>query len=81
MNGVSEIIPSSEEGYLVPPRQPEKLEEALRRLLQDPGEARRRAENGHRRVKDRFDVRKSVARWEALYLETASESRGGRGKR
>lgn len=81
VNGVSEIIPSSEEGYLVPPRQPEKLEEALRRLLQDPGEARRRAENGHRRVKDRFDVRKSVARWEALYLETASESRGGRGKR
>jgi len=69
VNGIPEILRADRDGYLVPPRQPEKIEEALYAILKNPAEAKARGENGARRVREEFDARKAIGRWEALYLE------------
>lgn len=69
VNGVSEIMSTENEGYKIPARQPEKIEDALLQILRDPGGAAKRAENGYLRVKNHFDVKITIKRWEKLYTE------------
>ena len=71
VGGTPELVVDSETGLLVPPRDPEALAAALRRLLDDPVLAARLGEAGRERVRDRFSVEAMTARLLALYDEVA----------
>jgi glycosyltransferase involved in cell wall biosynthesis len=68
VGGNPEVTVHGETGLLVPPRSPEALAAAMLDMLQDTNRARRMGIAGRRRVERHFDLRRSVARYEELYL-------------
>ncbi len=60
VNGVPEIIEEGKTGVLVPPRNAQALEAAIRNVLRDPAWAARMAQAGKKEVFARFTVRKMV---------------------
>ncbi len=60
VNGVPEIIEDGRTGLLVPPRDPQALETAIRRLLLDPAKAAHMGRAGRTRVAQRFTVEKMI---------------------
>lgn len=68
VGGNPEVVADGETGRLVPPRDPEALAQALLDLWTRPDLCARMGMAGRRRVESEFDVRRMVARYEALYL-------------
>jgi len=64
VGGVPELVKDGETGWLVPPRDPHALAQAIRDALSNPEEARRRAENAYRHLLANFTVEQQVERWE-----------------
>jgi len=60
VNGVPEIIEDGRTGLLVPPRDPQALEAAIRRLLLDPAAAAQMGRAGRAVVAERFTVEKMI---------------------
>src|SRR5207248_935896 len=67
VGGNPEVMVDGVTGLLVPSAAPEKLTEAILRLLGSPEQRRRFGEAGRRRVEEVFDVRRMVREYEALY--------------
>ena len=67
VGGTPEVVSDGETGLLVPPRDPEALAQALRRVLEDPALARRFGEAGRRRVTERFDLAATTRRMLEIY--------------
>ena len=67
VGGTPELVTDGETGLLVPPRDPEALATALRRLLEDPELARRLGEAGRARVAERFTAAGQAQRILAIY--------------
>ena len=59
VEGNSEVITHGETGLLVPPRNPEKLTEAILRLLDDAQLRNRLGQNARKHVEDNY-------RWEII---------------
>jgi glycosyltransferase involved in cell wall biosynthesis len=72
VGGTPELVEAGETGLLVPPRDPDALAGALRRLLGDPDLRRRLGEAGERRVRERFTLDAMCARVLAIYDELAA---------
>jgi glycosyltransferase involved in cell wall biosynthesis len=66
VGGVREIVEDGVTGLLLPAKQPDRIEAALRRLLDDPAAARRMAEAGRALVHREFDFQGRVRREEAV---------------
>jgi glycosyltransferase involved in cell wall biosynthesis len=66
VGAVPEVLRDRETAVLVPPDNPEELAAAIRRLLDNPDEARRIADAGRRDVLDRFPPERSRATFEAV---------------
>ncbi|MGE0642697.1 MAG: glycosyltransferase family 4 protein [Nitrospira sp.] len=60
VNGVPEIIDDGRTGLMVPPRNPQALENALRRILRNPVWASRMGTAGQQEVASRFTVTKMI---------------------
>ena len=60
VNGVPEIIQDGLNGLLIPPRNPQALEEAIRSLLRDPVRATRMGKAGQQHVATDFTVGKMI---------------------
>jgi glycosyltransferase involved in cell wall biosynthesis len=73
VGGNAEVIVEGETGFLVPPRDPAALGEALARLALSPELMTRFGRAGRKRVHTVFSVSRMVARTEALYLELAAQ--------
>lgn len=67
VGGVPDIVVDGETGFLVPPRDPAAITDAVRRLLAEPDLARRMGEAGRRRRRAEFDLSATVRRVEQLY--------------
>jgi colanic acid/amylovoran biosynthesis glycosyltransferase len=67
--GIPEVIKDGDTGWLTEPGDPDALARAVAAALTDPGEARRRAEQGRALVAREFDSRKNYARLKALLEE------------
>jgi glycosyltransferase involved in cell wall biosynthesis len=73
VGGTPELVTDGETGLLVPPRDPEALADALRRVLDDPELARRLAEAGRERVAERFNAAEQARRMLEIYDEAVAE--------
>ena len=71
VGGTPELVADGETGLLVPPRDPDALAGALRRLLGDEALRRRLGEAGERRVREEFSLDAMCARVLAIYDEVA----------
>lgn len=60
ISGVPEIIDTEVNGLMVEPGEPEKLAEALVRVLTDPALSQRLSASGRQKVSERFDIRRNV---------------------
>src|SRR5262249_39705450 len=68
VGGNPEVVADGETGLLVPPRDPPALARAVLDLWTRPESCARLGRAGRRRAEALFDVRRMVARYEALYL-------------
>lgn len=57
VGGMRELVVSEETGLIVPPREPERLADALQRLLEDPALSLRLSNNSRRSVAGSFDYK------------------------
>jgi glycosyltransferase involved in cell wall biosynthesis len=75
-SGVAEVVTPEETGLLVPPRDPQALAQALRRLLRDP--ALRQSLGGRARdyVLAKADSQRCLRRLESLYQAVVAQQRG-----
>jgi glycosyltransferase involved in cell wall biosynthesis len=67
--GVREVIHDGVTGLLVPPRDPERLAEAISGLLADPDRAREIGENARRQVMAEHSMRSFLTGYESIYRE------------
>ncbi len=67
--GVPEMVADGRTGLLVPPRSPEKLADALARMLNEPGTAERLGQEGCRRARELFAVKTTTRQLKRLLLE------------
>jgi glycosyltransferase involved in cell wall biosynthesis len=72
VGGTPEVVVDGETGLLVPPRDPDALAAALRRLLGDADLRRRMGEAGYQRVRERFAADAMADRMLAIYDEVLS---------
>ncbi|HET9210722.1 MAG TPA: glycosyltransferase family 4 protein [Thermoanaerobaculia bacterium] len=78
VSGIPEVVVGGETGWLVPPEDSEALARALKEVLADPEEARRRGEAGRRRVEERYRPAAAAASWRAA-IERSLEGVGSEG--
>jgi glycosyltransferase involved in cell wall biosynthesis len=76
VDGTPEVVIDGKTGLTVPPGDPQRLAEAICRLLGDPQLARRLAEQGRQWVLSNFSVERLVQRTEQFYLECSENGRG-----
>ncbi|MCX6355316.1 MAG: glycosyltransferase [Candidatus Aureabacteria bacterium] len=76
VGGVPEIVEDRRTGFLVPPKDPERLAAAIIDMLQRPQEVREMGLRGLERVRDLFSVEKMVQSYEDLYLSLLREKGG-----
>jgi glycosyltransferase involved in cell wall biosynthesis len=70
VGGLPEVVVPGETGWLVPPRSPDALAEAMLRLLAEPVALDRMGRAARRRVEDQFNLKKVVAEYEQVYMES-----------
>lgn len=76
IGGCSEVVRPGETGYLVPPRTPEALAQAMLHIMAlTPAERRAMGAAARARVEAHYSLEKMIDRWEALY-RTLLENRG-----
>lgn len=76
VGGNRELVIQGENGYLVPPKNPEALAEAILGLLNDPDKARRMGEKGRDKVLEQFSQERMVADYQNLWLNLLKERNG-----
>jgi glycosyltransferase involved in cell wall biosynthesis len=79
VGGVDDLVAHGRTGMLVPPQDPVKLAEVIRRLAEDVDERARMGQAARRNVSERFSPSRLVADIASLYDEVLSEKRGSPG--
>lgn len=74
--GCGEAIQNGVTGFLVPPRDPERLADRILRLLADEAEAARMGKAGHELAETEFALARMVERFARLYEGLAREKLG-----
>ena len=71
VSGIPEVIRDGDTGWLTAPGDPKALARAVAAALNDPAEARRRAERGRALVAREFDSERNYARLKAEFEAAA----------
>ena len=66
--GNRELVKNGQSGYLVPPKNPTRLAEAIIDVIKSPQKSRLMGKAGKERAKRLFNIKDSVRRFEDLYL-------------
>jgi len=75
VGGIVEVVEDGKTGILLPPSRPDELAAAIRRLLDDPAQARAMGQAGRRRVEEKFSWASVAERTEGVYAEAIAEFR------
>lgn len=75
ISGIPELVIHEVNGLLVDAAYPERIEAAIRRLLEDPALCERLGDAGRRTVRQQYDVRHTSASLVALFDRTAEANR------
>ena len=67
IKGIQEVIIDRETGLLVPPKNPEKMAEAIIFMFENPDLRKEMAENGYRMFKDKFTIDKMLQEYKKTY--------------
>lgn len=73
--GIPELIRSDIDGILVPPSDDQELAAAIRRLIDDPELRRRLGTAGRRRVIEKYDLDRNVARLAEIFSDRIAGNR------
>jgi glycosyltransferase involved in cell wall biosynthesis len=73
--GIPEAITDGVHGWLVTPKDPDALAQALVEIIDSPDERARRAHSAHQRVQESFTVQPQVAKIEAILRQVAQARR------
>jgi glycosyltransferase involved in cell wall biosynthesis len=73
VGGTPEVVVDGETGFLVPPRDPEALANAIQRLIDDPELRKKFGQAGRERVERHFTIQETVRKTEELYLRLLAE--------
>jgi len=76
VGGTPEVVEDGTTGLLVPAGSPGELGQAMLQVYRQPHRARLMGLAAHHRAKARFDVRRMVTQYEAVYLECMDQRRG-----
>lgn len=68
VGGIPYLLEDGQDALLVPPNNPEAMASAVRRVLRDPGLAKRLSRNARRKA-ERFDWSNILPQWEELLLK------------
>jgi len=74
LDEISEMVVDGETGLLVPPRNPEKIAEAIIRLLKDEQLARQIAKSGQNMVREKFSDERMIKDTLSVYEQLAGAS-------
>lgn len=74
VEGSSELVEDGENGLLVPPRNPERLAEAILRLLDDDGLRKKLGDNARRHVVNNYDWEIITNKIEKIYINMIKNS-------
>jgi glycosyltransferase involved in cell wall biosynthesis len=72
VGGISEVVEDKATGLLVEPENAESFAKALSSLLKDPEKRLQMAENGFKRVTEKFSAKVMAKKYEKLYEKSAS---------
>jgi glycosyltransferase involved in cell wall biosynthesis len=81
VGGLPDVVIDGETGWLVPPRDPERLAAAILEALENRDEARRRAAAGQALVRKLFDVRRTGREIASIYAQVLSRVSAGEERR
>lgn len=76
VGGNAEIVLNARTGYIVPPKDPARLAQAVLKILEDEDLRKYFGEMGRKRVEERFSVRKMVSETEKVYEELIHKTLG-----
>ena len=76
ISGIPELVEDGENGFLVPPRDPEALADALARLASNPELRRRMGRAARAKVLQEFDLEANAARLAAMIRAVPGSSNG-----
>lgn len=76
VNGVVEVVEDGKTGYLVPPANPERMANAVIRMLQSRELMKQMGIKGRERVANAFSVEQQMAKFETLYETLYAEKIG-----
>ncbi|MCS7240864.1 MAG: glycosyltransferase [Candidatus Bipolaricaulota bacterium] len=75
--GPRELLDEERVGYLVQPKDPTALAQAMRLVMElSPTERQRMGERGRRHILNRFDLDSIVNEWDALYTHLLAHAKG-----
>ncbi len=75
VGSVSEIVEDGVNGFLVPPRAPDQLAQAMLRVLKQPELAKQFGEAGRKKVEQQFTVGPMVRRYESAFMDWTKTTR------
>ena len=78
VGGNRELVIPGENGFLVPPKDPEALAQAILALLNNPEQAHQMGEKGRAKVLSEFSLEQMVAHYQDLWLNLLEKKAPGR---
>ena len=77
VGGIPDLVDDGVNGLLVPPREPERLAEAIAELLSDPARRAQMGERGRELRRSEYSIEATVRRIAELYERIAAGGAGG----
>jgi len=75
VGGNPEVVEDGKTGLLVPPKDPQKIAEAVSKLLDNENKQLEMGRAGLERVKEKFSISKTVREYKEVYLEVLHKGR------
>jgi len=79
VGGNAEAVVDSQTGFVVPPRNPKAIGDAMLQLARDPGLRKRLGDAARKRVEEKFSIDQCVKAHAELYQDLLDRSEGARG--